>query len=90
MLKQVTIITDENLREFYSADVDVLEQIERGRVTAAVIIVHDLGEDGYGVEHAVFAEIPSMQDIANANVWEEDDADNVMEFLKERNLWEEK
>lgn len=73
------ILTGKELERYYEVDADSLDQIRSGEKTAAVIGISDCG----GIQHALMEEVPDSQIIANINMWEEDDTENAMQFLRD-------
>ena len=88
MIEETIIITGEALYDFFGADAELLDRIKSREIKAGVILILDLGEDGYSFQYAAFEEVPTEQDIANTHVWESDGAEYVVEFLNAWKLWE--
>ena len=59
-----------------------LSELYDGKAKAAVIHIYISADDEY-IESAIFDEIPSWQDIANADIWEEWTVLDTKQFFQE-------
>lgn len=88
MIRQMTLLVGEDLRDFYYNDAAVLERIDREEVTGALIIVHSVCDGGYGVQYGVLETTQTEHSIDNNCMLRGSDAKNIIQYLKKRDLWD--
>ena len=73
------LLTEEEMKDYFSYDADRTDLIESGQVNAAFLEVYP---DRKAVNYILFETIPTEQDIVNANIIHEDDFDGFVEWLQ--------
>ena len=73
------LLTEEEMKDYFSYDADRTDLIESGQVKAALLEVYP---DRKAVNYILFEAIPTEQDIANANIIHPDDFEGFLEWLQ--------
>ena len=73
------LLTEEEMKDYFSYDADRTDLIESGQIKAALLEVYP---DRKAVNYILFETIPTEQDIANANIIHPDDFEGFLEWLQ--------